>query len=63
MSAVRTVLGKLLDWVAPRCPRCGKRMLDRPVTNAYGNTYCWSRECIAANFDEVTCLDRSPPHE
>lgn len=44
----------LLDWFWPWCPSgMPHRVRMDTVTNVYGSTYCFHRDCIRANFAEV----------
>lgn len=52
-SELKRLLGRLVDWIAPMCPRGGHRQQGAMVTNIKGNSFCWHRDCMKANFDDV----------
>lgn len=58
MSKLRELIGKARDMLFPWCPSgLAHRARGGIVTNVYGNRYCYHRDCIRANYAEVTWSD------
>lgn len=58
----REVIRRAIDWLWPWCPSgLNHRVRSGIVTNVYGHRYCWHRDCMRANFQEVKQTRKAQP--
>jgi hypothetical protein len=53
MDKLPYILRNIIDFLFPYCPNGGHRQEGRLVTNVNGNRYCWHKDCISANFNDI----------
>ena len=50
---LKKILYIIIEFIAPTCIRGGHRQCGDMVTNDNGNKYCWHKDCMKANMEDV----------
>lgn len=53
MNKLLSNLRDIFNFLFPYCPNGGHRQEGSLVTNVNGNKYCWHKDCIKNNFNNI----------